>query len=155
MFTFIEPFLTEHGIATLFILSFLAATLIPLGSEWLLILLLQQGEYQTLTLIGVAGVGNYLGSCTNYGIGLWGSEFLIKRLLRIGDAEVSRAKHFYARYGLWSLFFSWLPIIGDPLCVVAGIFRIKFSIFSALVLSGKLVRYTVVGLVTLELLAIN
>ena len=153
MFTFIEPFLTEHGLVTLFVVSFLAATLIPLGSEWLLILLLQQGGYHPTTLIAIAGFGNYLGSCTNYFIGLYGSEFLIKRILRIDNNEMSRAKLFYARYGIWSLFFSWLPIIGDPLCVIAGIFKIRLPIFSALVLSGKLVRYTIVSLITLQLLS--
>lgn len=155
MFTFIEPFLTEHGLATLFVLSFLAATLVPLGSEWLLVLLLQQGGYQPTTLIIIAGIGNYLGSCTNYFIGLYGSEFFVKRILRINDYEVARAKHFYARYGVWSLFFSWLPIIGDPLCVIGGMFKIRLSVFSALVLSGKLTRYTIVSLVTLQLLSTN
>lgn len=145
----ITPFLVEHALLGLFILSFLAATLVPLGSEWLLVLLVQQGDHSPSTIVAIATVGNYLGSCTNYFIGLYGSDFLINKVLRISQGQLIRAKKFYGRYGIWSLFFSWLPLIGDPLCLLGGLFKIKLSIFSLLVFCGKMFRYTLVSMITL------
>ncbi len=149
MYTFLEPFFSDYGLLTLFALAFLAATLLPLGSEWLLVLLLQQGD-DPLKLVVVAGIGNYLGSCTNYLIGLYGSDFLIKKLLRMDDKDILRAEQYYKRYGVWSLLFAWLPVIGDPLCVIGGIFKMNFWLFSLLVFIGKLGRYSVIALLTLQ-----
>ena len=152
MSTLITPFLVEHALLGLFILSFLAATLLPLGSEWLLVLLLQQGDHSASAIVGIATVGNYLGSCTNYFIGLYGSDFLINRVLRIDQNQINRAKSFYDRYGIWSLFFAWLPFIGDPLCLLGGLFKIPLATFSVLVFLGKMFRYTLVAMFTLRLI---
>ncbi|CAG35466.1 YqaA family protein [Desulfotalea psychrophila] len=141
----------SYDLIALFSLSFLAATILPLGSEWLLILLLQKGTYQPETLVGIAAIANYLGSCTNYIIGLYGGSFLIRRVLRLSDRDLYRAQNFYQRYGCWSLFFSWLPVIGDPLCLIAGIFRMNFPLFSLMVFSGKVVRYAAVAVIALKL----
>lgn len=141
--------LAAYGLPALFILSFLASTMLPLGSEWLLVALLVQKHEPMLTVL-IATVGNYLGACTSYAIGLYGGDFLIKKLLRIGDAERSRAERFFARYGSWSLLLSWLPVIGDPLCLAGGVLKIPFTRFSILVASGKALRYSAVAWLTLK-----
>lgn len=141
--------LAAYGLPALFILSFLASTMLPLGSEWLLVALLVQKHEPMLTVL-IATVGNYLGACTSYAIGLYGGDFLIKKLLRIGDAERSRAERFFARYGSWSLLLSWLPVIGDPLCLAGGILKIPFTRFSILVATGKALRYSAVAWLTLK-----
>lgn len=141
--------LAAYGLPALFILSFLASTMLPLGSEWLLVALLIQKHEPLLTVL-IATVGNYLGACTSYAIGLYGGDFLIKKLLRIGDAERSRAERFFARYGSWSLLLSWLPIIGDPLCLAGGVLKIPFTRFSILVATGKALRYSAVAWLTLK-----
>lgn len=141
--------LAAYGYPALFALSFLASTLIPLGSEWLLIAMLIQG-YDPLATVTVATVGNYLGACTSYAIGLYGGDFLIKKLLRIGEAERDRAERFFEKYGSWSLLLSWLPFIGDPLCLVGGVLKIHFTRFTILVASGKALRYAVVAWLTLK-----
>jgi membrane protein YqaA with SNARE-associated domain len=147
-----EQLISEHGLLSLFGLSFLAATIVPLGSEWLLGVLLING-YSASTVVLVATAGNYLGACTTYIIGRWGSDLLFYRILRIGSAEAARAKQLYRRWGIWSLLLSWLPIVGDPLCLAAGIFRTPYLPFSILVIIGKLLRYGFIAWVVLYTLA--
>lgn len=143
-----ESFLAAHGYSGLFALSFLASTLLPVGSEWLLVLMLLNGNEPVAT-VAVATVGNYLGGCTTWAVGVWGGPFLVRRILRIGPAAEEAAVRFYGRYGVWSLLLSWLPIIGDPLCLAGGILKIGFTRFSLLVFTGKLVRYAGVAWLTL------
>lgn len=144
-----ENFLAAHGLPALFFLSFLAATVIPLGSEWLLALLLLRG-YDPFPAVAVATVGNTLGALSTYAIGIWGGPVLIRRVLRIDDEARQRAERFYARFGSWSLLLSWLPVIGDPLCLAGGILRVGFRRFLLLVSLGKLARYVVVAVTVLE-----
>lgn len=147
-----DIFFDNQGYLALFLLSFLASTLVPLGSEWLLVVLLLNGHPLILS-VAVATAGNTLGACVTHGVGLYGGSFLLGRVLRVNDAARQRAERFYARYGSWSLFFSWLPIIGDPLCLVSGILKVRFGLFFVLVLSGKLVRYVCVSLLTLQVVS--
>mgnify|MGYP001825243898 CR=1 FL=1 len=144
-----DALIAEHAWLALFVLSFLAATLIPLGSEWLLVLLLVDGQ-SPLPLIALATAGNSLGACTTYAIGLYGGPWLVRKVLRIDAEQQQRAENFYCRYGAWSLLLSWLPVVGDPLCLVGGVLRVGFARFVVLVSSGKLVRYAVVGWLTLQ-----
>lgn len=144
----LDTFLVDGGYAALFALSFLASTILPLGSEWLLVTMILNGK-DPVSSVAIASVGNYLGACTTYWIGLYGSAFLITRVLRIGEYERMRAEQLYAKYGSWSLFFSWVPIVGDPLCLIGGLLEVGFVRFSLLVFSGKLARYAVVAGLTL------
>lgn len=141
--------LASYGIPALFVLSFLASTMLPLGSEWLLVALLVQ-KHDPILAVTVATIGNYLGACTSYFIGIYGGELLVRKLLRIGDAERVRAERVFSRYGSWVLFFSWMPVVGDPLCLVGGVLRISFARFSLFVASGKALRYTTVAWLTLK-----
>ena len=145
-----ESFLASHGYQGLFVLSFLASTLLPIGSEWLLIGLLLQG-YDPLATVAVATVGNYLGGCTTWAVGIWGGAFLVNKVLRIDPAAAASAERFYRKYGVWSLLLSWVPVIGDPLCLAGGILKVDFLRFSLLVGTGKLVRYAGVAWLTLSL----
>ena len=142
-----ETFLLNHGLPALFLLSFLAATVIPLGSEWLLVALLLHG-HEAVPVVAVATIGNFLGACTTYGIGYLGSNFVVQKVLRISGRETSKAMTTYTRYGSWSLLLSWVPIIGDPLCLVAGSLKLSPLIFSFLVFSGKLARYALLAQLT-------
>jgi len=144
-----HEFLVANGYPSLFLLSFLASTLIPLGSEWLLVTLIVQG-FAPLPVVLVASAGNLMGACTSYGIGVCGSAFLTTRILRMGDRERVRAERFFAKYGIWSLLLSWLPVIGDPLCVAAGLMKVGFGRFALLVATGKVVRYAAVAWAALE-----
>lgn len=148
----VEEFAVRHGLAGLFLVSFLASTLLPLGSEWLLVLLLLRGVAPG-SAVGAAALGNYLGACCTYAIGIWGSNFVVGRILRCDAASLARAEKWYKKYGSWSLLFSWLPLVGDPLCLVGGGLRINFLLFSLLVFTGKLGRYLLVTIITLASMA--
>lgn len=128
------------GYLALFALSFTAATLLPLGSEWLLAALLLKGG-DPFMLITIATFGNLLGAVSTWLVGRYGGEFLIRRCLRIDAEAQGRAEERYCRYGVWSLLLSWVPLIGDPLCLIAGIFRVRLALFIPLVGAGKLGRY--------------
>ncbi len=143
-----EQFLSSPGYPALFALSFLASTLIPLGSEWLLAVMLVN-RYDPVMTVAVATIGNTLGAVTTWAIGIAGGPFLVRRVLRIGAAAEESAVRLYRRYGVWSLLLSWLPVIGDPLCLAGGILRVGFSLFTLLVFTGKLARYAAVAWLTL------
>lgn len=133
-----------YGLPGLFGLSFLAATLVPLGSEWLVALLAAQGV-SAVAVVLVATAGNVLGSLSTYFIGLWGTTWLIDRWLRFDARQMAKAATFFRRYGSWSLLMAWLPGIGDPLCLVAGSLRFALVRFILLVAAGKAFRYGLVA----------
>ncbi len=145
MMTFL---LTHYGYSSLFILSFMASTVVPIGSEWLLISMAMKG-FDPVLIVSTATAGNTLGACTTYGVGIYGSTWMIQKLFRMDERAQKRAEKFYARYGIWSLLFSWLPIIGDPICFAGGLLRIHFGLFVLLVLAGKLFRYALLTILVL------
>ncbi len=145
----VHDWLNQPGYLSLFMVSFLASTLLPLGSEWLLVMMLA-GGYPVSATVGVATAGNCLGAVTTYLIGLYGGKWLIEKVLRVSAEQQNRARAHYSRFGVYSLLFSWLPVIGDPLCLVAGVLRINFMQFGLLVATGKLVRYAVTAWLALQ-----
>ncbi len=139
----------ELGHLGLLLASFLAATVLPLSSEVVLSVLLLNG-LNPVILVAVATVGNVLGAFANYAIGFWGSKALARRVLRTSEEEFVKAEQRFRKYGLVSLFFAWVPVIGDPLTLVAGVLRINLLWFFVLVGSGKLIRYIVVSYMILQ-----
>ena len=137
-------YFTEFGYAGLFLASFLAATILPLSSEVVLSVLLLN-ELNPTVLVSVATFGNVLGAFVNYAIGFWGSVFLIRKVLKISEDESVKAQQRFKKYGVFSLFFAWVPVIGDPLTFVAGALKINLLIFFILVTSGKLMRYVIIS----------
>lgn len=144
-----EQLMGTYGYSALFTVSFLAATLLPLGSEWLLVAMLLR-HFDPAFTVSIATAGNFLGALSTYFLGLVGSEFLTRKILRVDVAQQEKAERFYQRYGSWSLLLSWLPVIGDPLCLVGGILKVPFARFSLLVLAGKTARYAAVAYLTLQ-----
>ncbi len=134
----------QWGYAGLFLASFLAATILPLSSEVVLGFLLFN-DFDPVVSVGIATTGNVLGSFVNYALGYWGGLFLVRRVSRISEEAFFKAKQRFKKYGLFSLFFAWVPVIGDPLTVVAGVLKINMWAFFILVASGKLVRYILIS----------
>jgi len=87
--------------------------------------------------VAVATLGNSLGAVTTYLIGSFGSDYLTGRLLRLSDRDLHRARTVYRRFGVWSLLLSWVPVVGDPLCLVAGALRTSLPLFLVLVPLGR------------------
>jgi membrane protein YqaA with SNARE-associated domain len=137
-------YFTEFGYIGLFCASFLAATILPLTSEVVLGFLLLT-DLNPVILLGVATSGNVLGAFVNYAIGFWGSMLFIRKGLKISEDDFDKAKRRFNKYGVLSLFFAWVPVIGDPLTVVAGVLKINILMFFIIVTSGKLFRYAVIS----------
>ena len=139
-------YFAELGFIGLFIASFLAATILPLSSEIVLGALLLSG-LSPVALVAIATTGNVLGALTNYALGYWGSLMVVKKWLKMSEDDFIKTEARFKKYGLVSLFFAWVPIIGDPLTVIAGILRIKLLWFVILVTAGKFLRYAVISYV--------
>ena len=115
--------------AGLFAAALAAATVLPAQSEVALVALLMAEHYPVWMLVLVASLGNTLGSSINWGLGRLLSWFEKQRWFPIRRETIGRAEAWYHRYGRWSLLLSWLPVIGDPLTIVAGVLREPFPIF--------------------------
>ncbi len=142
--------LAEYGYLGLFTASFLAATILPFSSEVVLSYLLLN-NYDPFNTVAVATAGNVLGSVVNYALGFWGSMLILKKILRISEKDINHAEQRFERYGTFSLLFAWVPVIGDPLTVVAGVLKINFVLFLALVTVGKLLRYVILTMSVLSI----
>lgn len=136
--------LTDYGYISLFITSFLASTILPLGSEGLVALMIID-KFNIYTVVIVASVANFLGACTSYYIGFTGRGFFINKYMRISDEQIQRAEGSFKKYGGLSLLFTWLPGIGDAIAVVGGLLRYRFTQFAVLVFIGKAFRYMLVA----------
>lgn len=123
----------------LFITSLISATLFPLGSEALLIYDIKEGHNIFLLLL-FATIGNSLGSVINYFLGLKGEDYLLKKSL-IKESYIIKCKNYFDKYGLYTILFSWLPIIGDPITFVAGILKYDLKKFLIFVIIAKFSRY--------------
>jgi len=135
--------------AGLFAGSFLAATVFPFQSEAILVGLLLGGDLPWTVLLAVATAGNVLGSVVNWGLGRFFLHFRDRRWFPVKPDSYARVERWFARWGVWSLLFAWLPVVGDPLTVVAGALRVGLPLFVALVTAGKLGRYAVLAAATL------
>jgi membrane protein YqaA with SNARE-associated domain len=142
--------LVAYGYLGLFVGSFLAATILPFSSEILMSVLLLNGS-DPVCAVGVATVGNVLGSVVNYGLGFGGNYLLLEKILSHSQYDIMAAEKRFKKYGVISLFFAWMPIIGDPLTVVAGLLRIDLGLFLIVVTAGKLARYIVIALSVVSL----
>lgn len=126
---------------TLFGWSFLAATVLPLGSEAALIVLVRQG-YPIAWLVAVATLGNYLGSCTTYWIGRAAAQALRRKA---PTPYYDRASRLITTYGAPALALSWVPLVGDAIVAAAGAAQMRFGVFSFWTALGKFLRYVAVA----------
>ncbi len=124
---------------TLFGSALLSSTLFPGGSEALLLYRLHQGADPVASVL-VATAGNAGGSLITYAMGRFGRKAVQHRDAKT-DRRMLRAERWFRRWGYPSLLLSWLPIVGDPLCLVAGVLRVNVAGFLLLVTVGKLARY--------------
>ncbi|SDE48741.1 MULTISPECIES: YqaA family protein [Kordiimonas] len=127
--------------AGLFLNAFVAATLLPAYSEVTFAALLAAGKGDPGLLFLAATSGNTLGAILNWWIGRGIARFRDKRWFPVKEEQFERVSRFFVKYGRWSLLLAWAPIIGDPLTVVAGTFRVPLRWFIPLVAAGKAFRY--------------
>jgi len=139
-----EADLIAGGYAGLFLTAFLAATLLPLSSEAVLVALGNAEGFDVILLFGLATFGNTLGAVVNWGLGRFCLHWAGRRWFPFSQDQLARAGDRFGKYGIWSLLFAWVPIIGDPLTFAAGVLRTPFLPFLILVGLGKAARYVAV-----------
>lgn len=132
-------------LAGLFFSALTSATILPGTSEAALAALIASGDHAVWLLVVVATAGNVLGSLVNWWLGLYAEHFKDKRWFPVSAEALDRASRWFAKYGLWSLLLAWLPIIGDPLTLFAGVMRVRFVPFIILVTIGKAARYAMIA----------
>ena len=124
---------------TLFGSALLSSTLFPGGSEALLLYRLHQGA-EPVAAVVTATAGNVLGSLITYGMGRFGRQ-AVRRSSEKAELRAARAERWFVRFGRPALLLAWLPVVGDPLCLIAGVLRVGVGSFLLLVTLGKLARY--------------
>ena len=127
----------------LFLSAFAASTILPMSSEVVLAAISVSGSSDPLLLLAVATAGNTLGATLNWVIGRYLATWR-GRFASLSEARFQRASRWFQRWGIWSLLLSWLPVVGDPLTLIAGVLRTPFIPFFLLVLTGKAARYVMV-----------
>ena len=141
------------ALSGLFAAALLAATLVPAQSEAVLVALVLAGGHPVWLLLAVATIGNVLGSVINWGLGHVLARFANRRWFPASPRQLDRATRWYHRWGYWSLLASWVPIIGDPLTLVAGVLREPLWRFVLIVTLAKGGRYFALALITTRLVA--
>ncbi len=123
--------------------AFLSATLLVGLSEAALVLATGQPDAPLVALFLAATAGNVLGAVVNFVLGRFLLRFERRRWFPVSPVNRKRAETLFGRYGQPILLFSWLPIVGDPLTLVAGLLRMPFPTFLIYVTIGKAARYAV------------
>ena len=125
----------------LLIISFLAATILPLSSELVLSTMLLTDSFDKYLLLVVASFGNIFGSSVNWYLGKKILIFKDKKWFPVNEKQIAKSEMYFKKYGIWSLLLAWVPIIGDPITVIAGVLRVNFFTFLLLVSISKTSRY--------------
>jgi len=133
----------------LFLTSFVAATILPAQSEAMLTGLLLWKQHDPVLLVIVATVGNVLGSLANWLMGRALERYKHRKWFPFKERQLQAAVAWYHRYGRWTLLLSWVPIIGDPITLIAGVLREKLVVFLALVTLAKAARYIIIAAIVL------
>ena len=136
----------------LFLSALIAATILPMQSEAVLVGLMVTGNYSTGLLLLVATLGNVLGSLANWLLGRFIERYRDRSWFPVSPQKLDAAGDWYRRYGKWSLLLSWAPVIGDPLTVAAGVLREPLPMFLLLVTIAKAGRYLALAAITNSLL---
>ena len=119
----------------------LAATILPLSSEIVLTTMLLTNLFEKNILLIVASSGNILGSIFNWYLGKKITIFQDRKWFPVSPEQLNKSQKYFQKYGLWSLLLAWVPVIGDPLTLLAGVLKVRFSIFFILVSISKISRY--------------
>lgn len=131
---------------SVFISAFLAATIFPAQSEAILAYQLSQSPNAFVSLVAVATAGNVLGAVVNWGLGKFFAQYRDRAWFPLRPQRLEKAERQYRKFGRYSLLLSWVPFIGDPITVVAGVLREPLWSFVILVSIAKSARYIVIAM---------
>ncbi|MCX7101546.1 MAG: DedA family protein [Methylobacter sp.] len=133
----------SYELGGLFLSAFISSTIAPGGSEAILAYMVANGHYQVVQLVIVATIGNTLGAMTTWFLGvLAAKKYPLASLL---PANKQKALDLVRNKGIWTLFFTWLPLVGDVLCFAGGWLKLPLLQACLIILLGKLGRYMVIA----------
>lgn len=135
---------TISGYGGLLVSAFLAATVLPFSSEVVLATMALSESYSNLLLWIFATAGNLGGAIVNWWLGQYCLHFRDRRWFPFNRETLDKTRQYFLRYGMWSLLFTWLPVVGDPLAFMGGVFRVHLLLFTVLVFIGKGARYAII-----------
>ena len=115
----------------------------PFSSEALLVAMQVSGGFPVAGLLAAASAGNTLGSVANWILGRFCLQWRDRKWFPVKARELDRASAWFNRYGMWSLLLAWVPIVGDPITLAAGVLKARFLPFLLLVAIAKTGRYVV------------
>jgi len=133
----------EYGYIGLFIASFLAATILPFGSEVVFAGLIAMGMNAWGCVI-VASVGNWLGGMTNYFLGRLGKIEWIEKYLKVDRAKIDKMQRWLEGKGAIMAFFSFMPVVGDIIALALGYMRANVYVVNIAMFLGKFARYVLI-----------
>lgn len=133
----------EYGYIGLFLASFLAATILPFGSEVVFAGLLAAG-LNDWTCVLVASVGNWLGGMTNYYLGRLGKIEWIEKYLKVKKEKIDKMQHWLEGKGAVMAFFSFMPVVGDIIALALGYMRANVYVVNVSMFAGKFIRYVLI-----------
>ena len=139
----LESLIYNFGYVGLFVAAFLSSTIIPMSSETVVVLMTTL-DYNIWLILVFATLGNYSGDLTNYCLGKYGNKFFLAKYLKPKVKKRRKLEKAYSKWGSPLLFFSWLPVIGESICIIAGAFNLNIRIFSFWVILGEAFRYMIV-----------
>jgi membrane protein YqaA with SNARE-associated domain len=140
-----DELVENYGLWGLFVSAFLSSTLLPGGSEAMLAALALHEHHDKVAILLAASAGNTLGGASSWLIG-----FLLAKkwpATKLKKKEHQRAVIWLHQYGSPILLVSWLPVVGDPLCVAAGWLRMNFWLSLLMIAAGKTIRYAIILLI--------
>ena len=135
----------DYSLLVLASTAFLAATILPVSSEVVLAVIIAGAPDALWLPILVATAGNTAGAVVNWALGWFFIRYRDRRWFPVSERRLANASRWFQRYGVWSLLLAWLPVVGDPLTLAAGLFRVPFWTFLPLVAIGKAARYAVLA----------
>lgn len=135
--------LIEYGYIGLFLAAFLAATILPFGSEFVFVALIAAG-LDGWTCVVVASIGNWLGGMTNYYLGRLGKTEWIEKYLNVKKEKIDKIQHWLQGKGAAMAFFSFLPFVGDVIAIALGYMRSNIYIVNISMFAGKLIRFVLI-----------
>lgn len=129
--------ISQTGLMAVFVVAFISATLLPMGSEPMVFAMIKAHPDLFWQTILVASVANTMGGMVNYGLGYGAKQAFTKE-------KQSTWFGWLERYGAKTMLLAWLPLIGDPICVLGGWLRLPFLPCVLYMAVGKLLRYIAV-----------
>jgi len=133
----------EYGYIGLFLAAFLAATILPFGSEFVFISLIALG-FDSWTCVIIASVGNWLGGMTNYYLGRLGKIEWIEKYLKVDKGKIDRMQQWLKKKGAFMAFFSFMPVVGDLIALALGFMKSNIYIVNISMFFGKFIRYVLI-----------